>query len=311
MTPLRVLVIGGTGFLGQHIVKAAVAVGAEVASVSRRGQPTFAGSRVPLWATKVSWHSADILSPTSYASHLANTDAVVYTVGTLFDDTSYKKNVREGNVVGLAAQVAGRALTGAVECVVGGADRVGQSVGGTAGATVRQAASVASMAAQTVGSMAGGTVGRSEQSGGGGYESLNRDGALLLARTIPTYPSIRTFVYISSADLPLPAQLVVDRRYIETKREAEAVVMEGDREGQWRGVVVRPGECGVVEFGDASLVVDGFKTPDPRTYLPLCFVHPPPISHAPPHQASYTPTTDQSRFPSPPPSPSRTSSPPP
>ncbi|XP_060971736.1 uncharacterized protein At1g32220, chloroplastic isoform X2 [Cannabis sativa] len=47
----RIVVLGGSGFVGSAICKAAVSKGIEVVSVSRSGRPTYPGS----WIDQVSW----------------------------------------------------------------------------------------------------------------------------------------------------------------------------------------------------------------------------------------------------------------
>ncbi|TXG54205.1 hypothetical protein EZV62_019461 [Acer yangbiense] len=47
----RVVVLGGSGFVGSAICKAAVTKGIEVVSLSRSGRPTYPGS----WVDQVTW----------------------------------------------------------------------------------------------------------------------------------------------------------------------------------------------------------------------------------------------------------------
>ncbi|KAA3469253.1 NAD(P)-binding Rossmann-fold superfamily protein isoform 2 [Gossypium australe] len=47
----RIVVLGGSGFVGSAICKAAVSKGIEVISLSRSGRPTYSGS----WVDQVNW----------------------------------------------------------------------------------------------------------------------------------------------------------------------------------------------------------------------------------------------------------------
>ncbi|KAJ1654920.1 hypothetical protein IWQ61_005241 [Dispira simplex] len=86
----KLLVVGGTGFLGSKICQRAVERGLEVASLSRRGHPYQADpssktEETKGWQTSVTWCQGDVLRPETYAAELAKCDAVVHTVGTLLE----------------------------------------------------------------------------------------------------------------------------------------------------------------------------------------------------------------------------------
>ena len=74
----RLLVVGGSGFIGRAICRQAVAAGHEVRSVSRSGQPTDVDER---WVEAVEWTSADLFSPHTWRDRLRGVDAVVHSVG--------------------------------------------------------------------------------------------------------------------------------------------------------------------------------------------------------------------------------------
>jgi len=74
----RLLVVGGSGFIGRAICRQAVAAGHEVRSVSRGGRPETASGR---WAERVEWTSADLFSPHAWRDRLRGVDAVVHSVG--------------------------------------------------------------------------------------------------------------------------------------------------------------------------------------------------------------------------------------
>lgn len=76
----RVLVVGGSGFIGQAICRQAVTADHEVRSVSRGGRPgdiDGAGQ----WVDRVEWTSADLFSPHAWRDRLRGVDAVIHSVG--------------------------------------------------------------------------------------------------------------------------------------------------------------------------------------------------------------------------------------
>lgn len=80
-------IIGGNGLVGSHVAKEAVNLGAKVISISRSGKPPQ--SKEP-WTDKVSWVSGNAINPSSFESHLAESDAVLHTPGVLIDDVITK-----------------------------------------------------------------------------------------------------------------------------------------------------------------------------------------------------------------------------
>lgn len=94
----RILVIGGSGFIGRRICRAAVYANHDVRSVSRGGRPSDRsvdaahrsskkGNRSRLrdsddtWADHVEWIAADLFDPVHWRDHLVGCDAVVHSVG--------------------------------------------------------------------------------------------------------------------------------------------------------------------------------------------------------------------------------------
>lgn len=59
----------------------------------------------------MTWLAADASNPSSYAHLLPSSTAVVHTIGTLLEDTTYKNAMKDGNVGSLVGSVFGR-LTG-------------------------------------------------------------------------------------------------------------------------------------------------------------------------------------------------------
>lgn len=79
----RLLVFGGSGFIGSQVCRIAVEQGHDVISVSRHGRPADAE---PAWADRVEWVAANILQPETWRDHLPGCDAVVHCVGIVAED---------------------------------------------------------------------------------------------------------------------------------------------------------------------------------------------------------------------------------
>ncbi|ORX88693.1 putative oxidoreductase [Basidiobolus meristosporus CBS 931.73] len=182
----RLLVVGGTGFLGLNICRSATLRGWKVTSLSRSGklkqekeEPT------PEWVSKVDWAQGDSLQPESYRDLLKDCTSVVHTVGILMEN-NYKNIVRSNNP--LAAL-----MNNLVDCNKQEANPFKRSSTPT-----RQSTSPDTNT----------------------YERMNRDTAVMLANEAAMHDNIQTFAYISAADV-FP---FIDKRYISTKRDAEAEI---------------------------------------------------------------------------------------
>ena len=73
---MKLLVTGGSGFIGREVCRAAVEAGHQVLGLARRGRPRTDG-----WADRVAWIAADVLEPRSWRDHLAGCGAVIHCVG--------------------------------------------------------------------------------------------------------------------------------------------------------------------------------------------------------------------------------------
>jgi len=80
--PKRLLVIGGNGFVGREVCKYAVQNGFKVTSLSRRGECPLPNDE---WLSQVEWKSGNALDKATVERFVANADAVVHTIGLLFD----------------------------------------------------------------------------------------------------------------------------------------------------------------------------------------------------------------------------------
>lgn len=215
------LVVGGAGFLGSAISKAALAKGWRVLSISPSGTPyhTPAGHR-PAWSSNpnIEWHAADALDPTTYA-HLADrATAAVHTVGILLE-SDYKSKESQASPIRNAIAGIAKGWGWNVGRSGGDANPLHDSKYPGNGSTQPAASS---------------SRGNSRFS----YEHMNRDSAIAVAHTFLSslrHRSLQTagtstsasssapapFVYISAEDLFRP---VVDARYIRTKRQAESAI---------------------------------------------------------------------------------------
>ncbi|KZP19468.1 NAD(P)-binding protein [Athelia psychrophila] len=201
----KILVVGGNGFIGSAVCKAALARGMDVTSISSSGAPyrTPAG-HTPAWAAHVAWTQADALRPATYAHLLPRADAVVHTLGTLLPDPgAYKRAVRAGSVVGLLGAMVGG----------GGGNPLQQGgAGGSAYEVLNRDAALRVCEAFVA-------EGRDAEREGQGERE-------------------RAFVYISAEDIFRP---LISARYIETKREAEQGIQALVRAHPgYRGVFIRP-----------------------------------------------------------------------
>ncbi|KAG6866961.1 hypothetical protein C0991_003877 [Blastosporella zonata] len=201
----KILVIGGNGFIGSAICKAALAKGIQVTSVSSSGLPyQSAKGHAPAWVNKVEWQRGDALHPESFSHLFPSVDGVVHTLGTLLEDSSYKRALKQGDILGLLGTLH-------------------NNVVGDHGNPLEKA---------------------TDTPGRGTYDVMNRDTALrvceafISSSTERIHNAPRPFVYISAEDIFRP---LIPARYIEAKREAEQgidALMDGRHD--YRGVYIRP-----------------------------------------------------------------------
>ncbi|CAN0067469.1 unnamed protein product [Choristocarpus tenellus] len=99
----KVVVFGGSGFVGQRVCQAAAATGAQVTSVNRSGAP----SKVGPWARDVRWVKADIFSPDDYINEIEGAVGVVSCVGSFGSDSEMERVCGDATVVaaGVAKEV--------------------------------------------------------------------------------------------------------------------------------------------------------------------------------------------------------------
>ncbi|KAF6765252.1 mitochondrial protein [Ephemerocybe angulata] len=206
-TVKKILVIGGNGFIGSAVCRAALLKGIEVTSISSSGKPyRTPKGHSPAWTTKVDWQKGDALNPTTFAHLFPEVGGVVHTLGTLLEDGAYKEAIRTGDVPAFLKSLIGI-----------GKDSNPLRKRGTNNGVER-----------------------------GSYETLNRDSAVRVCEEFinsspngtdsPNVP--RPFVYLSAEDIFRP---VIPAGYIQTKREAERRIEEMmAHHPSYRGVYIRP-----------------------------------------------------------------------
>ncbi|KAI5656362.1 hypothetical protein M9H77_25155 [Catharanthus roseus] len=94
----RIVVLGGSGFVGSAICKAAVSKGIEVVSLSRSGRPSVSDS----WVDQVTWKSGDVFYA-NWEEVLAGATAVVSTLGGFGSEEQMQRINGEANVVAVNA----------------------------------------------------------------------------------------------------------------------------------------------------------------------------------------------------------------
>lgn len=86
-----IAVFGGSGFVGRKICEVGIRRGWDVTALSRSGRAPSAQTHADhSWIQKVKWSLADLFDPESYKQHLAGKNAVVHSVGILFENSDYK-----------------------------------------------------------------------------------------------------------------------------------------------------------------------------------------------------------------------------
>lgn len=189
----KLLVVGGSGFLGSNICRLAVHKGWETVSLSRRGEPaSFNQYGKPDWAEKVQWASGNSLEPETYKDVLDGVTDVVHSVGILMENDY--KSVAQAQTVCEAASAVPRLVLGMKD--------YGNPLDPNLKDNPRPT-----------------------------YEMMNRDTAMTIADQVAKLPSIRSFTYISASDVfPLidPRYITTKReaeRYLFTHDEFKTIVL--------------------------------------------------------------------------------------
>jgi len=99
---MRVLVTGGTGFVGAHLIDAAIAAGHEVKALTRRDQPERDG---------VDWVRGDLDSRDALEWLVDQADAIIHVAGTI--NAPNAAGFEKGNVAGTLSMLAAATAGGA------------------------------------------------------------------------------------------------------------------------------------------------------------------------------------------------------
>ncbi|KAH7444815.1 hypothetical protein KP509_02G093000 [Ceratopteris richardii] len=94
----KILVLGGSGFVGSAVCKAAVGQGIEVVSLSRSGRPSYTDT----WSDQVTWIAGDVFN-TDWDSLLNGVTAVVSTIGGFGTNEQMEQINGEANVLAINA----------------------------------------------------------------------------------------------------------------------------------------------------------------------------------------------------------------
>ncbi|KAE9613274.1 putative NAD(P)-binding domain-containing protein [Lupinus albus] len=94
----RIVVLGGSGFVGSAICKAAISKGIEVISISRSGRTTYPGE----WVDQVTWLSGDVFY-VNWDEVLVGATAVVSTLGGFGSEDHMRRINGEANIVAVNA----------------------------------------------------------------------------------------------------------------------------------------------------------------------------------------------------------------
>lgn len=84
----KMVIFGGSGFLGREIIQQALHQNFDVTSISRSGAPEVRES----WMNKVRWLKADVFDPNMWRDKLVDVDVVIDAIGVLIgDEKLYEK----------------------------------------------------------------------------------------------------------------------------------------------------------------------------------------------------------------------------
>jgi uncharacterized protein YbjT (DUF2867 family) len=89
------LVVGGNGFVGGHICKAAVEKGYKVSSLNRSGPPQHSEN----WVKQVDWIRGSVFDPDTWRHTLSDVQGVISCVGGFGSYEKMKKVCGEANIV--------------------------------------------------------------------------------------------------------------------------------------------------------------------------------------------------------------------
>ncbi|MGX7420011.1 SDR family oxidoreductase [Carnobacterium gallinarum] len=101
----KVVILGGSGFLGQALCQAAVIEGFTVISISRSGQPSEDRLTAKESASSITWVAADIFTTTDWHIYLQDAFAVIDLIGIIKEQP--KKEITYSKFIVKAAKIIG------------------------------------------------------------------------------------------------------------------------------------------------------------------------------------------------------------
>ncbi|MCO5547794.1 hypothetical protein L7F22_001246 [Adiantum nelumboides] len=95
----KLLVLGGTGFVGTHVCKEALQRGLPVMSLSRSGRPKLQES----WTFEITWIQGSLFEPDKWKDVLKETSAVISCVGGFGSNETMRKINGDANIAAINA----------------------------------------------------------------------------------------------------------------------------------------------------------------------------------------------------------------
>lgn len=177
--------------------------------------------------SQIQWKQANVFDSASYAEELKDADAVVHSLGTIFENEKYKRIVNGEVSVNSLCSVAEEVKSLVWRTLTGGAGSSSSS---------GEHENPLKRAPPNSGSGSGGNSNSTSNSTSNAFQKLNRESAVILAQAFSqaSKPSTKPFVYISAED----HNKFAPAEYIHSKRLAEA---ELDTIPYLRTVFLRPG----------------------------------------------------------------------
>ncbi|GAB5033786.1 nad binding protein [Nannochloropsis oceanica] len=102
----KIVVLGGSGYVGRHVLQAALNRGADAVSINRSGKPE-GGQASGSWLSQVKWVASDVFDSNSWAKELEGAVGVVSCIGAFGSNAFMERINGDANV--LAVETAAKA----------------------------------------------------------------------------------------------------------------------------------------------------------------------------------------------------------